>query len=112
MCGWIFSVPEHEPILLRKVFLRLLVISTTEISQPKSDCLLSLLKQIKSLSVMTVRLFAKFLFPLNFPVRALGQFVRLWTRGLNFCLLSVYSAQEHCISVTSVSFCHRRTNFL
>ena len=103
MCGWIFSVPEHEPILLRKVFLRLLVISTTEISQPKSDCLLSLLKQIKSLSVMTVRLFAKFLFPLNFFVRALGQFVRLLTRGLYYCLLPVYFTQEHCNSVTSLS---------
>ena len=102
-CGWLVSVPEHKPILKGKVFLWLLVISISEISQPKLDCFLLLFKQIKSLSVMPVRLFAKFLVPLNFFGRALGQFVRLLTRGLYYCLLPVYFTQEHCNSVTSLS---------
>ena len=106
----IVSLDKHEEISQRKLFLSLLInfiYIGFEIPHPKLNNFVELLKQVKSWTVMPVRLLASFRGKLNSFSRALGQVVRLMTRNLHSCLKPPYSAKEGWDSVTSLSISAR-----
>ena len=62
-CGWLLSVPKHEPVAQLKVFLGLTINSLTmqfEVPNSKLTQFIELLQHVKSQAFMPVRLLACF----------------------------------------------------
>ena len=105
-CGWLLSIPKHEQVAQKKVFLGLTINSLTmkfEVPDSKLAKFFKIIESVKSQAIMPVRLLAHFLGLLNLFSRALGQVVRLMTRGLYNCLQPAYSSQESWGSFTSLT---------
>ena len=96
-CGWLLSVPKHEPVAQKKIFLGLAINSLTmqfEVPDSKISKFLEVLNSVKSQAVLPVRLLARLLGLLNLFSRALGQDIRFMTRNLYFCLQPVYNSPK------------------
>ena len=94
-CGWLLSVPKHEQVAQKKVFLGLVINSLSmkfEIPDSKLAKFFEILELVKFQAVMPVRLLARFLGLLNSFSRASGQVERLMKRGLYKCLQPAYSS--------------------
>jgi hypothetical protein len=105
-CGWLLSVPKHQPVSQKKVFLGLTINSLSmkfEIPDEKLSRFFEVLIMVKSQEVMPVRLLAQLLGLLNSFSRALGQIVRLMTRSLYACLKPAYFSEERWAASTSLS---------
>ena len=79
-CGWLLSVPKHEPVAQKKIFLGLAINSLTmqfEVPNSKLVQFIEVLNSVKSQALMPVRLLACLLGLLNSFSRALGKLLGL-----------------------------------
>ena len=62
-CGWLLSVPKHEPVAQKKIFLGLAINSLTmqfEVPDSKIAKFLEVLESVKSQAILPIRFMAPF----------------------------------------------------